>query len=77
MCIGGNNMAKKIIVDFDFIGYRKHLKTMESHYENKRDSYKTGCLIWTVWDAVVHAIHIAIETMDDYIIYEEEHEEST
>ena len=70
-------MAKKIVVDFDFIGYKKYLKTIASRYENKRDSYKKGCVMWNMLDAVAYAIRSAIENMDDYIIYEEEHEKST
>lgn len=65
-------MKNKIVIDFDCVGYRKHLIEERNRTIQKRDEYVYNNLMWNAFDAMAIIIQRLIEDMEDYVTFEKE-----
>lgn len=65
-------MKNKIVVDFDCVGYRKHLIEERNRTIQKRDKYVYKNLMWDIFNSMATIIQNLIDDMEDYVTFEEE-----
>lgn len=65
-------MKNKIVIDFDCVGYRKHLIEERNRTIQKRDKYVYKNLMWDIFNSMATIIQNLIDDMEDYVTFEEE-----
>lgn len=65
-------MGKKVVIDFDCIGYRKHLFEAKKHCEDQRDKYGYKSVMWNTYDSISYCVQSLINDMDYYVTFEED-----
>ena len=65
-------MKNKIVIDFDCVGYRKHLIEERNRTIQKRDTYVYKNLMWDIFNSIATLIQNLIDDMEDYVTFEEE-----
>ena len=63
-------MKNKIVIDFDCVGYRKHLIEERNRTIQKRDTYVYKNLMWDIFNSIATLIQNLIDDMEDYVTFE-------
>ena len=59
------------LINFDAIGYRKHLLETRDYYKEKRDKYIYKNIMWNMYDCMVCSTQKLIDDMEDFAELEE------